>query len=382
MGEATRTIESRLRQQEAPTLSADPFDSFNDDLVWILDKLVDRAGGSFGVLVGRVATEPANAILARSSDFPELTPGALAMLSSVPALASERRVPNDHTPEVTIHRLSSADTGEAEDLKVLLLTLSPAPGVLLCACVCRTTGFEILSGLHEAAAVRLYPVLSRYLRLWWMHRQERRRASSLSAALDLSDVGVLLLDRRGELLFANGRAESVLRRGQGLRVQERALVTEQSAERARLYALVQDAIYRNRSLGANGEHVATLAVPRAGQQRPLILTITSVQRAAVDSNDAAVIVYLLDPDQDLEAVLDPACSIYSLTAAETRLVYHLVGGARLSDAAQRMQIKLETARAYLKQIFSKTGTHRQAELMRVMLSSAVRMTGRAVPDLY
>ena len=46
-------------------------------------------------------------------------------------------------------------------------------------------------------------------------------------------------------------------------------------------------------------------------------------------------------------------------------------GQALQDAALALQLKVQTVRTYLKQIFQKTGTHRQAELMQLMLSGAL-----------
>jgi DNA-binding CsgD family transcriptional regulator len=48
-------------------------------------------------------------------------------------------------------------------------------------------------------------------------------------------------------------------------------------------------------------------------------------------------------------------------------------GKSLQEAAEAMRIKDQTARSYLKQIFLKTDTKRQAELVRLMLTSHLRI---------
>ena len=52
---------------------------------------------------------------------------------------------------------------------------------------------------------------------------------------------------------------------------------------------------------------------------------------------------------------------FGLTPAEARLALHLVAGT-LRSAAVKLSITYETARTHLKNIFSKTGTCRQADL--------------------
>jgi DNA-binding CsgD family transcriptional regulator len=60
---------------------------------------------------------------------------------------------------------------------------------------------------------------------------------------------------------------------------------------------------------------------------------------------------------------------FSLTPAEARLALHLVAGETLRSAAVNLGISYETARSCLKNIFKKTGTCRQAELVIVILTA-------------
>jgi DNA-binding CsgD family transcriptional regulator len=60
---------------------------------------------------------------------------------------------------------------------------------------------------------------------------------------------------------------------------------------------------------------------------------------------------------------------FGLTPAEARLAVHLVTGKSLRSAAAKLGISYETARSQLKNIFNKTGTGRQAELVVVILTA-------------
>ena len=92
--------------------------------------------------------------------------------------------------------------------------------------------------------------------------------------------------------------------------------------------------------------------------------------------------FILDPDRDLGAMVSALCRAHGLTVTESTLAMHLVGGATVDDAANRMHIQTQTARAYLKQIFAKTGTHRQAELVRAILSGLVNINrGAFTPSI-
>src|SRR5262245_11832165 len=54
---------------------------------------------------------------------------------------------------------------------------------------------------------------------------------------------------------------------------------------------------------------------------------------------------------------------FNLTPAEARVVIRLITGESLRPCAKALGIKYETVRSYLKSVFQKTGTHRQAELV-------------------
>ena len=59
---------------------------------------------------------------------------------------------------------------------------------------------------------------------------------------------------------------------------------------------------------------------------------------------------------------------FGLTKAEARLALRLAEGASLASAAQAFNVKLTTIRSQLQQVFAKTGTSRQTELVAMLLS--------------
>jgi len=60
---------------------------------------------------------------------------------------------------------------------------------------------------------------------------------------------------------------------------------------------------------------------------------------------------------------------FDLTPAEARLALHLVAGETLRAAAAKLNISYETVRTSLKNIFRKTGTCRQAELVILIVTA-------------
>lgn len=98
--------------------------------------------------------------------------------------------------------------------------------------------------------------------------------------------------------------------------------------------------------------------------------------------DPAVILYLFDPTLEHPEFLEPICQLYELSKVEARLACHLATGMTLSEAARTMRIKDPTARTYLKQIFAKTATHRQTDLVRLLLCSSGRIVTQTSPEAF
>ncbi len=361
----------------------DPFDSFNDDLVWILDRLVERAGGTFGLISRREQGHSFANVLAESDTAP-IDPQVLSELAQFASETSNEGLQRwDEGPNVHQTRWRpERSSGLSVDFRVLLLAFTPTQNMRLVACVCRQGGEMPFSAVDLSAATRLYPVLARYVRLWWLHRTERRRAQALSAALDLSDVGVLMLDRRSEVTFANTRALTLLDLKQGIVRAGQSVSASDARDVIRLRTAIDQVLSKNLIGGTSEERAAPiLQLQRIAPRRPLMAAVMDVLQPAVDLRDPAVIIYLFDPEQDVDAMLSPACELYRLTASEARLVKYLVSGLRLHEVAERMHVQLDTVRTYLKQIFAKTRTNRQVDLVRIMLASMLRTNLKADLEL-
>jgi DNA-binding CsgD family transcriptional regulator len=74
--------------------------------------------------------------------------------------------------------------------------------------------------------------------------------------------------------------------------------------------------------------------------------------------------------QDTETAGRLAHHNFGLTSAQARLAAKLLQGLRLADAAAALQMTLSTARWHLKNIFLKTGTRRQADLLRLLTQAS------------
>ena len=78
-----------------------------------------------------------------------------------------------------------------------------------------------------------------------------------------------------------------------------------------------------------------------------------------------------DPESCQQLPLDSLRRLFGLTPAEAALAAAMGRGVALADYAGNAGITTGTARKLLKQLFAKTDTHRQGELVSLLLRSPV-----------
>lgn len=220
------------------------------------------------------------------------------------------------------------------------------------------------------------PMIEAYLRLWQRTRAKSRGSEGLRCALDSVETGILLIDRLARIVFANRSATELLVAGDPLRRNGESFTASDlrqavSLQVALSHVLAANADPETAKAGRRSAPLLSLRCHRS--DRCIVLAVVPAESCATEYHDVAAVVYMVDPSVDKAAQLRPVCALFGLSPVETRLVCLLTNGKTLQEAAETMRIKDQTARTYLKQIFLKTDTKRQADLVRLMLSSLLGM---------
>lgn len=196
-------------------------------------------------------------------------------------------------------------------------------------------------------------------------------AKAASHAIDCLDTGVILVEGTGRILFANRLAEEHLSRSEALGVKEgRLLIYEQGQDRALHRTIADCAAISPRLL--HSKHV--IEVRRGDGRAPLRLIVTPFRP---DTLEAALpllgkahpvaIILIADQEREHNSWKLRLRNEFGLTAAEAELALEIMKGDGRDAAAARLGISVATVRTHLLHIFGKTGVHRQAELVRLLL---------------
>jgi len=221
-----------------------------------------------------------------------------------------------------------------------------------------------------AFANRLVPHLARafetYRALAGVTRQRRALAEVMNRLL----VGVILLNDEGRVTRCNRSAIRFLGRDDGLFLSDGALhLRDTGSERSLQRCIAEVTAPLPRGGDAGG---GTLAAPRSSGDGTYAVSVARLLPGRT-GHDAVASVLVSDPEIGAEPAVELLRGLHNLTPAEADLVRHLASGRSLEESARARGVSINTARSQLKQVFSKTGTSRQGELVQLVLRCVLPM---------
>jgi DNA-binding CsgD family transcriptional regulator len=183
--------------------------------------------------------------------------------------------------------------------------------------------------------------------------------------------GVLLVDSGARVIFANSAAERMLRAGNGLFLGRDGLRAEASGETRLLRRIIAHCAEPRDELGGAG---GRLRLSRKDRAPLTVLVIPHRARIAwIDVARPRAILFITDPEEAALVRRENLRQDFGLTPAEAGFTREVLKADGLQAAADRLGISLTTARTHLAHVFDKTGTRRQAELVRLILQSQPAM---------
>ncbi|ETZ57294.1 bacterial regulatory s, luxR family protein [Mycobacterium avium MAV_120709_2344] len=84
--------------------------------------------------------------------------------------------------------------------------------------------------------------------------------------------------------------------------------------------------------------------------------------------EPSALVLIKDPERETDSATRLLRRFYRLTEGEAEVALRLTRGAGLKQIADELSVSYETVRTHLQHAFDKTDTHRQAELVGLVLA--------------
>lgn len=252
------------------------------------------------------------------------------------------------------------------------VAVSPDPHLGVVLSVHRARTRPPFSGAELAAVARLGRHVERSLRLSIRLFDADLLKLGLGEALARVGIGVFVLDSSGRVTFVNPAGRRLL--GNGLALVKDRLLVHDASERSTLETMIQQTTHSNSAAAADGQK--PILIRRKEDKRPLTVYVLPTGPSSHPATQflahGCAIVLAIDPEAGEPA--DPALvrDVLGLTLGEARMAALVGSGLPPREAAEKLGITEETARAVLKHVFSKTGVSRQSELVALLSRMVLR----------
>lgn len=239
-------------------------------------------------------------------------------------------------------------------------------------------GSACLAQDWQAVLDALLPLLQRIVRLYLVIGESERRRRIAEHVLETSGVGVILVDSTGSIMTINAAAHAIMAHTRVLGIHDGRLRATRQSDQQLLQKHVRQKAEEQSLRAADPGCYAAFALLR--DDHPLPVTVMVRPGPAFGPVSAplrrSATIILRDPARRLRLAAPDLEQLFDLSPAEARLAQLLADGLSIEEAALQLGVARNTVRSQLQSVFAKTGTNRQGDLVRLLLSSAATLAQR------
>lgn len=180
--------------------------------------------------------------------------------------------------------------------------------------------------------------------------------------LDSMSSGFIVLDEAGQVQILNRTAEDILGEKDGLILSNGQLSADNQRTKAKLRSVIRNVLDQLDESGV-------VMVPRE-RGRPLLLQV-STMGGCDPSGSPTVAVFVQNPEKRPSIDASVVAQMYGLTRTEAKLAIAIASGDRVECIANAFGISQNTVAFHLQNLFRKTQTSRQTDLVALLIRSAL-----------
>ena len=223
-------------------------------------------------------------------------------------------------------------------------------------------------GSSEIATIkRLLPHIRQFIRVRQALVRAEAHETTVTALLGNPRIGVLHLDRRGQIIEVNDRARSILRHGDGLSDRDGVLGALTPDDQLRLEELVAGAL-PTATVTVSG----SMLLGRPSGSPPFVVHVKPavVPQPDYGARHVAALVLIVEPGSQHRIDPDLVARTLGLTPMESRVAAGLAEGRSVDEMAGAMGNTKHAVYWHLQRIYRKLSISRQTELVRLVLPLA------------
>lgn len=250
-----------------------------------------------------------------------------------------------------------------EDGLFMRLTSTPSATSVAIATPRRRERFDTTE--HVALLRHLAPHLQQTLQMQSLLRDADRQSHGLAAAGEALRHGIIVVTLHGTIIYANHAAEAILRLQDGLRSCAGRLQASTSHDDGELQYSISLA------LSAEPRTGRAMLCSRTSGSHGYLVHVSPLRARAVGGSisiEPSALIVIVDPERQLTLPAVILQRLFGLTASEAQVALMVVDSHGLKAIADELSVSLATVKSHLNRVFQKTDTHRQSELVRLLLS--------------
>jgi DNA-binding CsgD family transcriptional regulator/PAS domain-containing protein len=190
-------------------------------------------------------------------------------------------------------------------------------------------------------------------------------AGGVNAVIDTIRHGIVIVGPEHGVVQLNSAAEQILKSGDGLCFRSGSIEATRMSVNEQLQASIADAVPQQ---GCGAPSGNSFACSRPSGKRPYVIHVLPLTATSADPAPVKALVMIVDPEHEHEPSKAVIRRIFGLTNAEADVALRVMRGEGLKPISTDLAVSRATVNTHLQHIFDKTDTHRQAELVRLLLT--------------
>ncbi|AFM15673.1 DNA-binding protein with HTH domain [Mycolicibacterium chubuense NBB4] len=190
-------------------------------------------------------------------------------------------------------------------------------------------------------------------------------AAGAAEAIDSLRHGVVVLAGTRVVVHFNAMARRIFNADDGLRVCADGVHATRRSTDEKLQNAVTAALVTQPNGARSGD---SLLCSRPSGKRPYVIHVVPLAPPADEPSATRALLLIVDPERGREPPTAVIRQLFGLTKAEADVAMRIVNGDALDTIAADLVLSRATVKTHLQRVFDKTDTHRQAELVRLLMA--------------
>ena len=251
-------------------------------------------------------------------------------------------------------------------IDLLQVSLDKSPTDFVRLLFLRKSDSGMVDDLMRERLRLIVPHMRRAMLVGRLVHRAASEAATFGNALDRIGAGLFFVDASGRIVHANASGQGMLAQGVLARASSGKLAPYDASAVQGLDEMFGITENGNTDVEPRGGAVPLTARDGKHYIAHVLPLTTGSRRQAGASTEAVAAVFVKKAALDMPSPQSIIAKFYKLTPTELRVLFGIVQVGGVPEVAEAMGVSPSTVKTHLRRLFAKTGTDRQADLVKLV----------------